>query len=219
MKRIFLIAFILCIVMATMLPCSAIEVHTEAAAVTDAIDVGEGDFSTDWLTDLWETIKEHKSDIMTLALLIVAAIFEIAWKHFSKKVLPIILQALEKVKEMATAAGKITQTNKEQFSEVIGEMKGILAAGGDREKVLLDALAISEKNKEEYKAMCEQHAVQNQIMVTALMAQEQMIYETLMSAKLTDARKEELEKQHLYLKGKYEAIAIVKETENEDMEA
>lgn len=219
MKRIFLIAFILCIVMAAMLPCSAMEVHTDTSAETDVVDVGDGGFSTDWLTDLWETIKEHKSDIMTVVLLIVAAIFELAWKNFSKNVLPTITKALEKVKEMATAAGKITQTNKEQFSEVIGEVRGVLAAGGDREKVLLNALALSETREKEYKVMCEQYAAQNQTLVTALMAQEQMNYETLMSAKLTDARKEEIEKQHLYLKGKYEAMIIVKENEDEEVEA
>ena len=63
------------------------------------------------------------------------------------------------------------------------------------------------KTKEEYKDLCIQLMTQNKVMVTALMAQEQMTYETLMSAKLTDVRKEEIEKQHLQFKSAFEVAS------------
>ena len=98
------------------------------------------------------------------------------------------------------------QTTKTNFELAINELKQILQEDEAREKRLCEAIAASEGNKEEYRAMCEKYEVQNKALVAALLAQEQMVYESLMSAKLTDVRKEEIERQHLERMNAYKAL-------------
>lgn len=214
MKRIFATLMVVVLFVALMTStCYAMEDYPEAQVVEgttgDALPGDEDVISQDWLTDLWDYIRANKSNITTLCLVAAGLLFELGAIYFKKKIWPAIEKFLkqqsEKTMEMAKASGQITQTNKKQFEEILGEFKAIIADGSEREKTLLKAMETERKTKEEYKALCEQLVTRYNVMVTALMAQEQMTYETLMSAKLTDVRKEEIEKQHLQYKAALEA--------------
>lgn len=206
MKRIFVVLTIVMLIMAFLSStCYAMEDYpvVKEGEETDGDVVGGGDDTVpqDWLTDLRDAIRANKEDITTLCLAVAGILFEIGAVYFYKKIWPkieeFIKQQSEKALEMAKASGKITQKNKEQFEEVLTEVRAILADGSERESILLKAMETETKTKDEYKALCEKMFVYLNTLATAMAAQEQMTYETLMSAKLTDVRKEEIEKQHL----------------------
>lgn len=218
MKRVLLVVLLaVCLMFASVISCAAMEVEIAEGAAEEEVD---------WLTDLNDAIKENKDDVIALCLALAGILFEAGVIFFYKKIWPkletFIKQQSEKAMEMAKASGQITQTNKNQFDEILKEVKSILTDGSEREQILLKAMETETKTKEEYKALCEQMMTRYGVMVTALIAQEQMTYETLMSAKLTDVRKEEIEKQHLQSKALLEAAAnSVSEavSENEAVEA
>lgn len=212
MKRMFFATFlVVCLMTVLFVPCVAVE-----TALPDMTVEQQGGF--DWLTDLWDTVMAHKSDILTVFILAVATLYEIGSSKIKNKVIPGVEKACKKAKEIAGVAGQITQDNKAQFKEMIEEMRGILAAGSEHENLLLAALEQSEATKEEYKRLFEAQLLNMQTLSSALMAQEQMAYETLMSAKLTDVRKEEIERQHLRLKAIFEAIGTAEEKRGEEDE-
>ncbi len=216
MKRIFVVLTIVMLIMAFLSStCYAMEDSpvVQEGEETDGDVVGGGDDTVpqDWLTDLRDAIRANKDDIAALCIILAGALFEAGVIYFKKKIWPaidkFIKQQSEKAMEMAKASGQITQANKKQFEEVLQEVRAILTDGSERERVLLNAMETEAKTKEEYKDLCIQLMTQNKVMVTALMAQEQMTYETLMSAKLTDVRKEEIEKQHLQFKSAFEVAS------------
>lgn len=225
MKRVFsgiLAALVLMILLVA--PCFAQETeiaspetsgaHIEDADIpseetADAEEPGEeiiDDTSADILTDAWNWVMDKKDDIMAIILLIAAALYKLGSAVIKKKILPEITKQSERVTEMASAAGKITQTNAANFMATVEEFKKILNEDEEREKRLSEAIAASERNREEYRQMCEKYEAQNKALVASLVAQEQMVYEALMSAKLTDVRKEEIERQHLKRLNEYESL-------------
>ena len=219
MKRIFcgiLAALVLMILLVA--PCfaadaTATEVIVEGGTVIDAVPesgiAGEAPDETqvtDVLTDGWNWLMGHKDDIMAGILLIAATLYKLGTSAIKKKILPDITKQSETTTEIAAAAGKLTQANKANFEAAISELKKILDGDEERETRLCEAIAASERNKEEYRNMCEKYEVQNKALVAALLAQEQMVYESLMSAKLTDVRKEEIERQHLERMNAYKAL-------------
>jgi hypothetical protein len=230
MKRIFLIIAVIMTVMMFMLPCFAEEtavVTSEAVSVdTEAVTVVEGDVNTstqDWLTNLFslgvDFLDEYEDRIMAGVLLVAAIIYKAGAATIKKKILPKIEKQGENAMGMITAAGKLTKTNKENFETVIDEVRSILAEDSEREKRLLTALETEHKTTEEYRNMCEQYRKQICEFSSVSLAQSAMIYEALMSAKLTDVRKEEIEKQYLKQKEFYENIVLVIEKgegENEE---
>ena len=226
MKRIFAAMMVVVLFVALMTStCYATEDYPEAQVVEgttgDALAGDEDVISQDWLTDLRDSIRENKDDIAALCIVLAGALFEAGLIYFKKKVWPqiesFVKKQSENAMEMAKASGKITQKNKEQFEEVLAEVKSILAEGSERESILLKAMETETKTKDEYKALCEKMFVYLNTVATAMAAQEQMTYETLMSAKLTDVRKEEIEKQHLQNKALLlAALNPVSEVVNKD---
>lgn len=205
MKRLFSIFCVLLIVLNFVaFSCYAQEtddemtVETEAPVESETVETGEEDElggadnpikqTQDWLTEFWETLMSHKDDIMAAILFIVATLYELGSKRLSKKVLPMVQAQSKTNTSIANATGKVVEANREYFERAI------------------EALEVSEKTKEQYRVMCEKYKEQNEKVIKASLSLEQMIYEALMSAKLSDLRKEEIERQHIMCKRNYEAL-------------
>lgn len=211
MKRVFFIFLTVALIFTAVLPCWA-----EGLTVVDGAEEGEAlqedepavGGEIDVITDFWNWIMGHKDDIMAMILLVAAALYKWGAGAIKKKIIPALEEQGTTVADMASAAGKITLANKDNFEKVMDEVRELIRSGGEREKVFLEAVKICDDSKAQYAEMCGKLEAQNAALASALMAQEQMIYETLMSARLTDARKEEVETQHLKLKATYEALLV-----------
>ena len=202
MKRIWIVFTVVLLMMTLALPCFA-ETATEE-------NVWVQIFGFDIVTEGYNWIMGHKDDIMAGVLLVAAALYKWGSGVLKKKVIPKLEAQSDTTTNIATAAGKLTQANKEYFKQALEEVKAVMAEGGEREKVFLQAVEVLEKSKEEYRLMCEQMIDQNDKLRAALMAEGQMVYEALMSAKLTDARREEIEAKYLKLRSEYEALTAEK---------
>ena len=217
MKRIFLFLAVIMAVLTFALPCFAEEpqsVTMEVASVdTEAATVMEGEENAttqDWLTELFgiglEFLDEYEDRIMAGVLLVVAIIYKVGSATVKKKILPKIEQQGANAIEMISAAGKLTKTNKENFDAVISEVKGVLAEDNEREKRLISALETERMTTEAYREICKNYENMIREFSSASLSQGAMVYEALMSAKLTDVRKEEIERQYLGNKAVYENI-------------
>lgn len=206
MKRVFLILMAVMLLFALVLPCVAADSLTVIDDVEDEVIADDEDGGVDVITDFWNWLMSHKDDIMAMILLVAAALYKWGSGAIKKHIIPELEKQGAKVVDMASAAGKITLTNKDNFEQVMNEVKEVIKEGNEREQVFLEAVRVCNDTKDQYAALCGELRAQNEALGSALMAQEQMIYETLMSAKLTDARKAEVEAQHLKLKDTYEAL-------------
>lgn len=205
MKRIFFVLVTVVLVLMAVMPCFAQETLTVEEIPTGTVEVGAK--IKDWVTVAYEWTMSHWDDIMGIVLFVAAIIYKFGSGVFKNKILPELQAQGNTTIAMASAAGKLTQATKENFDKVIKEVKEFLIQAEERELSLTEALAEAGRSKEEYRLLCECYQQKNQEIATALLAQEQMIYDTLMSAKLTDMRKAEIERQHLANKTAYQALA------------
>lgn len=229
MKKCFLFLAVIMTVMLLAFPCSAEdaasvtaeETSTDAGSVT-IVDGGEKVATGDWLTNLFsfgmDFLDEYEDRIMAGVLLVAAIIYKTGAATIKKKILPKIEKQGENAMGMITVAGKLTKTNKENFDAVINEVKGVLAEDSEREKRLLTALDTERKTTEAYREICENYENMIREFSSASLSQGAMVYEALMSAKLTDVRKEEIEKRYLEQKNFYENIVMVIEKGEEEHE-
>lgn len=212
MKRVFIVFIALLAVITLVLPCFANEAVPEVdpieseTVIEDATDgVGE-----DVLSEIFGFVKyffgEYAAELAAAALGLVAIVFKKKFKNFVEVILPSIKKQVSTTIEMAAAAGKLTEENKNNFEQSLSKMKEILDGDEEREKRFLEALETERKTTEEYRALCEGYRATIKEFAAAALSQGEMVYDALMSAKLTDVRKAEIEKQHLKSKAVYEDI-------------
>ena len=184
------------------------EESADTGALDEAFDTLKDVFSS--LDVDWESLRayamENKSDIATIALLVVAAIMRSIAKTTAKKVLPEAAAQIRATKELAD--GIATQdTEREKKNEawkaaadiILNKMQEKLDESEERDKLLARSTAALEASDKRY---CEM----TQLLATALMTQATTTYDALMSAKLTDIRKEEIERNYLEQRAAYMQI-------------
>lgn len=213
MKRIFIILVAVLMVVSLSLPCFANEavLESETAGLETVVDDTAYDEETmDVIAEIIGFVKyffgEYAAEMAAAVIGVVAIVFKKKFKQFVEVIFPAIKKQVNATVEMAAEAGKITVENKKYVEDSLSQMKKILENDEEREKRLVEALETERKTTEEYRAMCEGYEAAIKEFAAAALSQGSMVYDALMSAKLTDVRKEEIEKQYLKGKAVYEAI-------------
>lgn len=212
MKRILIFTAIIVVLFSAVFPCFAEETASEDAMAAEVTvdETAEDDVGWDWLSQAYEDgisfLGLHADEIAAAIILISSFMDKKKTKVVTDEVLPKVKEQGKVVIDMAEAAGNIIKENKAAFFENLTEMKKILNDDEEREKRLLAALDTEHKTTEQYQALCEQYVDMLHTFAAAAISQGAMTYEALMSAKLTDVRKEEIEKEYLKNKAMYEEI-------------
>lgn len=184
------------------------EESADTGALDEAFDTLKDVFSS--LDVDWESLRayamENKSDIATIALLVVAAIMRSIAKTTAKKVLPEAAAQIKATKELADGIAtqdderaKKNEAWKAAADLVLDKMQDKLNESEERDKLLTRATEALEASDKRYSEM-------TKLLAEAFMLQATTNYDTLMSAKLTDIRKAEIEKNYLNQKKFYTHI-------------
>ena len=208
MKKVITFIMIMLIVLSAFSIVGNAEESADTGALDEAFDTLKDVFSS--LDVDWESLRayamENKSDIATIALLVVAAIMRSIAKTTAKKVLPEAAAQIKATKELAD--GIATQdSEREKKNEawkaaadlVLDKMQDKLNESEERDKLLTRATEALEASDKRYSEM-------TKLLAEAFMLQATTNYDTLMSAKLTDIRKAEIEKNYLNQKEFYSRI-------------
>ena len=208
MKKVITFIMIMLIVLSAFSIVGNAEESADTGALDEAFDTLKDVFSS--LDVDWESLRayamENKSDIATIALLVVAAIMRSIAKTTAKKVLPEAAAQIKATKELAD--GIATQdSEREKKNEawkaaadlVLDKMQDKLNESEERDKLLTRATEALEASDKRYSEM-------TKLLAEAFMLQATTNYDTLMSAKLTDIRKAEIEKNYLNQKEFYSRL-------------
>ena len=208
MKKVLVFTMIMLIVLSAFSIVGNAEESADTGALDEAFDTLKDVFSS--LDVDWESLRayamENKSDIATIALLVVAAIMRSIAKTTAKKVLPEAAAQIKATKELADGIAtqdderaKKNEAWKAAADLVLDKMQDKLNESEERDKLLTRATEALEASDKRYSEM-------TKLLAEAFMLQATTNYDTLMSAKLTDIRKAEIEKNYLNQKKFYTHI-------------
>ena len=208
MKKVLVFTMIMLIVLSAFSIVGYAEDGVESGALDDAFDALKTAFSS--LDVDWDSLRayalENKSDIVTIVLLVVAAIMRSMAKTIAKKVLPEAAAQIKATKELADGIAtkdderaKKNEAWKQAADNILNKMQEKLDESEERDKLLARSTAALKASDKRY---CEM----TQLLATALMTQATTTYDALMSAKLTDIRKEEIERNYLEQRAAYMQI-------------
>ena len=208
MKKVLVFTMIMLIVLSAFSIVGYAEDGGESGALDDAFDALKTTFSS--LDVDWESLRayalENKSDITTTILLIIVAIVCSIAKTIAKKVLPEAAAQIKATKELAYGIAtqdderaKKNEAWKQAADLVLDKMQEKLNESEERDKLLTRATEALEASDKRYSEM-------TKLLAEAFMLQATTNYDTLMSAKLTDIRKAEIEENYLNQKKFYTQI-------------
>lgn len=205
------------IILFTLIMLMAISVFSIVCFAEEATDSGSLDAAFGSLKEAfssleidWESLKayamENKDDIVAVVLVIVLAIMKGIVNKIVKKVGPEVAKQTRDIAELAVNMvdheNQVAKDNKEWrelANGILEKMQEKLDNAEERDKLLARSTLALEKSDARYAAM-------TRILAEAFMAQATTSYDALMSAKLTDIRKEEIEANYLNQKKAYAMI-------------
>lgn len=208
MKKLLL----LILVMLTVISAFGVTCFAEEAEGSGALDEAFGGLEEAFasLEIDWESLKtyalENKDDIVSVILVVVMVIMRSIVNKIVKNISPKVSQQVEGVavlaQQMIEHENKVAEDNKEwrALSDgILDKMQEKLDNAEERDKLLERATLALEASDKRYTEM-------TRILAEAFITQAATNYDALMSAKLTDIRKAEIEENYLKQKKAYAMI-------------
>lgn len=218
------------IILFTLIMLMAVFVFSIVCFAEETSDGGTLDTAFDSLKEAfssleidWESLKayamENKNDVVAVVLAIVLVIMKGIVNKMVKKLGPEVAEQTSNLAELAVNMvdheNQVAKDNKEwreKANGILEKMQEKLDNAEERDKLLARSTLALEKSDARYAAM-------TKILAEAFMAQATTNYDALMSAKLTDIRKQEIESNYLNQKKTYVTICELCAIDTEGEEA